>query len=207
MTLFFKNCLIKDSYLGLKENIKAVQEEISTEEQFLEGMIKGERFFNRNKKYIIAFVVCVALGAAAYALNDWMKERKLHSSNVAYHTLLKDASNGQALETLKQQNPKLYTMFLFEKALQTGDKEALRTVAESKEDAILADIARYQLAQLENTHPTSSELFKDMTLLQEGYRLLNENKIEEARLKLSQIDVTSPLKQIAKNLEHYQGLK
>ncbi|NCB55743.1 MAG: hypothetical protein EOM49_12555, partial [Epsilonproteobacteria bacterium] len=69
--------------MGLKENFKALQEEISTEEQFLEGMIKGERFFNRNKKYIIAFVVCVALGAAAYALNDWMKERKLHSSNVA----------------------------------------------------------------------------------------------------------------------------
>jgi len=193
--------------LGLKENIKAVQEEISTEEQFLEGMIKGERFFNRNKKYIIALVVCVALGAAAYALNDWMKERKLHTSNVTYHTLLKDSSNAQALETLKQQNPKLYTMFLFEKALQTGDKEALKTVAESKEDAILADIARYQLAQLENTQPASSELFHDMTLLQEGYRLLNENKIEEARLKLSQIDVTSPLKQIAKNLEHYQGLK
>ncbi len=193
--------------MGLKENIKAVQEEISTEEQFLEGMIKGERFFNRNKKYIIALVVCVALGAAAYALNDWMKERKLHTSNVTYHTLLKDSSNAQALETLKQQNPKLYTMFLFEKALQTGDKEALKTVAESKEDAILADIARYQLAQLENTQPASSELFHDMTLLQEGYRLLNENKIEEARLKLSQIDVTSPLKQIAKNLEHYQGLK
>ena len=193
--------------MGLKENIKAVQEEISTEEQFLEGMIKGERFFNRNKKYIIALVVCVALGAAAYALNDWMKERKLHTSNVTYHTLLKDSSNAQALETLKQQNPKLYTMFLFEKALQTGDKETLKTVVESKEDAILADIARYQLAQLENTQPASSELFHDMTLLQEGYRLLNENKIEEARLKLSQIDVTSPLKQIAKNLEHYQGLK
>jgi len=203
----FQKLLNKDSYLGLKENIKAVQEEISTEEQFLEGMIKGERFFNRNKKYIIALVVCVALGAAAYALNDWMKERKLHTSNVTYHTLLKDSSNAQALETLKQQNPKLYTMFLFEKALQTGDKETLKTVVESKEDAILADIARYQLAQLENTQPASSELFHDMTLLQEGYRLLNENKIEEARLKLSQIDVTSPLKQIAKNLEHYQGLK
>ncbi|WNY98242.1 hypothetical protein SUSP_000660 [Sulfurospirillum sp. 'SP'] len=38
--------------MGLKENIKAVKEEISTEEQFLEGMIKSERFFNRNKKYI-----------------------------------------------------------------------------------------------------------------------------------------------------------
>jgi hypothetical protein len=46
-----------------------------------------------------------------------------------------------------------------------------------------------------------------MVLLQEGYELLKEKKIEEARLKFAQIEANSPLKQIAKNLEHYQGLK
>jgi len=48
---------------------------------------------------------------------------------------------------------------------------------------------------------------KGMVLLQEGYALLKEKKVEEARLKFAQIDANSPLKQIVKNLEHYQGLK
>lgn len=196
--------------MGLKENIKAVQEEISTEEQFLEGMIKGERFFKRNKKYIISGLVLIALGAASYAVNDLLTQQRLRASNEAYQTLLQDANNQTAIETLKQKNPKLYTMFVFEQALRKGDLEALKSVAAAKDtNPILADMAGYQLSQLDanssaNTH---SELFKDMVLLQEGYQLLQEGKVEEGRLKLTQVDANSPLKQVAKNLEHYQGLK
>jgi len=52
-----------------------------------------------------------------------------------------------------------------------------------------------------------SELLGGLVLLDEGYGFLKEGKIEEARLKFAQIDANSPFKQIAKNLEHYQGLK
>ncbi len=193
--------------MGLKENIQAVKEEISTEEQFLEGMIKGERFFNRNKKYIISALVLVALGAGWYATNDIMSQQRLKVSNEAYQALLKDANNTTALETLKAKNPKLYTMFIFETALAKGDTEALKTVSLSKENPILADLATYQLSQLDLNATPKGELLAGMVLLQEGYDLLKDKKIEEARLKFAQIDANSPLKQIAKNLEHYQGLK
>jgi len=193
--------------LGLKENIQAVKEEISTEEQFLEGMIKGERFFNRNKKYIISALVLIALGAGGYAINDVMSQQRLKASNVAYQALLKDANNTSAVETLKVKNPKLYEMFVFETALAKGDIEALKTVAISKENPILADLSTYQLSQLDLNATPKGELLSGMVLLQEGYDLLKEKKIEEARLKFAQIDANSPLKQIAKNLEHYQGLK
>ncbi|QIR76638.1 hypothetical protein FA592_10545 [Sulfurospirillum diekertiae] len=193
--------------MGLKENIQAVKEEISTEEQFLEGMIKGERFFNRNKKYIISALVLVALGAGWYAINDIMSQQRLKVSNEAYQVLLKDANNTAALETLKAKNPKLYTMFIFETALVKGDTEALKTVSLSKENPILADLATYQLSQLDLNATPKGELLAGMVLLQEGYDLLKDKKIEEARLKFAQIDANSPLKQIAKNLEHYQGLK
>ncbi len=193
--------------MGLKENIQAVKEEISTEEQFLEGMIKGERFFNRNKKYIISALVLIALGAGWYAINDIMSQQRLKVSNEAYQALLKDANNTAALETLKAKNPKLYTMFIFGTALAKGDTEALKTVSLSKENPILADLATYQLSQLDLNVTPKGELLAGMVLLQEGYDLLKDKKIEEARLKFAQIDANSPLKQIAKNLEHYQGLK
>jgi len=193
--------------LGLKENIQAVKEEISTEEQFLEGMIKGERFFNRNKKYIISAFVLIVLGAGGYAINDVMSQQRLKVSNEAYQILLKDANNTSALETLKAKNPKLYSMFVFETALVKGDFEALKTVSLSKDNPILADLATYQLSQLDLNATPKGELLAGMVLLQEGYDLLKEKKIEEARLKFAQMDANSPLKQIAKNLEHYQGLK
>jgi predicted negative regulator of RcsB-dependent stress response len=193
--------------LGLKENIKAVKEEISTEEQFLEGMIKSERFFNRNKKYIISALVLLALGAGGYAINDVMSSQRLKVSNAAYQALLKDANDTAALETLKAKNPKLYAMYTFETALAKGDIEALTQVSLSKDNPILADLATYQLSQLDANKSPKGELLSGMVLLQEGYELLKEKKVEEARLKFAQIETNSPLKQIAKNLEHYQGLK
>lgn len=193
--------------MGLKENIQAVKEEISTEEQFLEGMIKSERFFKRNKKYIISALVLLALGAGGYAINDVMASQRLKASNVAYQALLQDANNTAALETLKAKNPKLYAMYVFETALAKGDLEALRSVSLSKENPILADLATYQLSQLDANKAPKGELLSGMVLLQEGYELLKEKKVEEARLKFAQIETSSPLKQIAKNLEHYQGLK
>lgn len=193
--------------MGLKENINAVKEEISTEEQFLEGMIKSERFFKRNKKYIISALVLLAFGAAGYAINDVMAGARLKVSNAAYQALLKDANNTSALETLKAKNPKLYEMFIFETALAKGDVEALKSVSLSKENPILADLATYQLSQLDANATPKGELLSGMVLLQEGYELLKEKKVEEARLKFAQIEASSPLKQIAKNLEHYQGLK
>jgi len=169
-------------------------------------MIKGERFFKRNKTYIISALVLLVLGAGGYAINDVMVQQRLKASNVAYQALLMDASNVSALETLKAKNPKLYTMYLFESALAKGDAEVLKSVSLSKEDPILADLAAYQLSQLDANATAKGELLSGMVALQEGYELLKEKKVEEARLKFAQIDASSPLKQIAKNLEHYQGL-
>ena len=193
--------------MGLKENIQVVKKEISTEEQFLEGMIKSERFFKRNKKYIFSAVALIVLGVSGYTIDTLMTEQRLKASNEAYTMLLKDANNTSAQETLKQKNPKLYMMFLFETALLKGDVEALKEVALSKENPIVADVAVYQLTQLDLNSTLKGELMSGMVLLQEGYALLKEKKVDEARLKFAQIDANSPLKQIAKNLEHYQGLK
>jgi len=151
--------------------------------------------------------IVIAFGAGGYAINDVMAGARLKTSNAAYQALLKDANNTSALETLKAKNPKLYQMFIFETALAKGDVEALKSVSLSKENPILADLATYQLSQLDANATPKGELLSGMVLLQEGYELLKEKKVEEARLKFAQIEASSPLKQIAKNLEHYQGLK
>jgi len=192
--------------LGIRENIKAVKEEISTEEQFLEGMIKGERFFKRNKKIIAGILAICVIGSLGYSIQTMMEANRLQQSNDAYMTLLKDPSNTEALHALKQKNERLYTMHELQDAVTKNDKEVLARLAKHS-DTIVASIATYQLSQLDAATVPQGELFAGMVALQEGYALLKENKISEAKVKFASIDQNSPLKQVAQNLEHYQGLK
>jgi len=198
---------VKERVLGIKENLKAVKEEISTEEQFLEGMIKGERFFKRNKVYIIGLLASVVVATASYgAYNVWEQER-LKSSNEAYAILLKDPMNENALRTLKEKNSALYELLMFQTAVTKGDVESLKQLSMQSKNPIIKDLITYQLAQAQEGMLPKSELFAGMVLLQEGYALLKENKIADAKMKFAQIEANSPLRQIAQNLEHYQGSK
>lgn len=192
--------------LGIKENLKAVKEEISTEEQFLEGMIKTERFFKAKKRYFIGAIIAVVLVAGAYGTQTMLEQARLKSANEAFMLLTQNPNNAQALATLKEKNENLYALLTLQKATESGDKETLKTLSMSK-NWMIKDVASYQLAQMEQRIDSSSELFKGFTILQEGYALLQEKKIPEAKIKFALIDANSPLKQIAQNLEHYQGLK
>ncbi|EGN6604557.1 hypothetical protein ISK98_001838, partial [Campylobacter jejuni] len=51
-----------------------------------------------------------------------------------------------------------------------------------------------------------SMFLKNYDKLLEAYKFLEQNKIEEANVLLSQIKENSSLNQIAKNLKHYQGI-
>jgi len=192
--------------LGIKENLQAVKEEISTEEQFLEGMIKSERFFKRNKKYLLAILVVCVVGSIGYSIQTMMETDRLKQSNEAYMTLLSDPNNAQALSLLKQKNDKLYTMYELQLALTTNDKDVLMRLSNAT-DTVVSAIASYGLSQVDKQSVPKGELFAGMVALQEGYALLKDAKINEAKVKFAQIDINSPLKQVAQNLEHYQGLK
>ncbi|MDD3323727.1 MAG: hypothetical protein PHN38_01200 [Sulfurospirillaceae bacterium] len=193
--------------LGLKDNIKAIQEEISTEEHFLEGIIKSERFYKRYKKYIVAGIVVLVAGGVAYGILDVVHKNNIKVSNEAYAILTKEPKNKDALETLKQKNIKLYEVFVFQQASLNEDRETLKNLSLSAKDSVLADLSAYKLSQLDKNSSFESELLAGFVFLKKGYDLLSEGKIEEAKLKFAQIDASSPVKQIAKNLEHYQGLK
>jgi predicted negative regulator of RcsB-dependent stress response len=197
---------VKDRRLGIKENLQAVKEEISTEEQFLEGMIKSERFFKRNKKYLLAILVVCVVGSIGYSIQTMMEINRLKQSNEAYMTLLSDPNNAQALSLLKQKNEKLYTMYELQLALTTNDKDVLTRLSNAT-DTVVSAIASYGLSQVDKQSVPKGELFAGMVALQEGYALLKDAKINEAKVKFAQIDINSPLKQVAQNLEHYQGLK
>jgi len=191
--------------LALKENIEAIKKEIGTEEQFLEGIIKSERFFKKYKKMIILVSVVAVIAGASYATINIVNESRLEASNIAYNTLMKNKDDTKAQSILKEKNERLYNFYRFQVALDSNDLKTLKELSMYTKDPVISDLASYQIASIEGNTNTDSKLLSGFVALQEGYKLLKENKIVEAKLKFAQIDLNSPLKNVAKNLEHYQG--
>ena len=192
--------------MSLKENVNAIKEELSAEEQFLESVIKAEGFWKKYKKLLITLVVVLVLGLLTKVVMDYIKGSNIESSNKAYNALLKDSGDTAALTTLKESNPKLYEMYLFKTSMESKDVAVLEKNKASVTDPILQNLLTYQISSLnEKVTALDAGVAKEFALLQEGYLLLKENKIKEAGAKFDQIPADSTLRSTVENLKHYSG--
>lgn len=185
--------------MAIKQDIEAIKEEIGAEEQFLESLIKGERFFKRYRYPIIGIVVFVLLVIIGYSIVNFIQENRLIQSNEAYNILLKEPANKEALSTLQSNNSKLYEAYLFQKAVQSKNKEALKEVLSSNADSILKDIAHFVLQD------GNSKMMREVNFLLEGYGYLQKGNLKEAKTAFSNIPLSSPLQELVNKLNHYQG--
>ncbi len=197
--------------MSIKEDLKAVKEELNTEEQFLEGLIRAERFYKKYKKPIITVAVIAVIAFVSFSIKTYIDESNLKAANEAYLKLIKNPNDTDAAKILKDKNINLYYAYRLQVASKKNDTDIFKEVKDNAKDKYLSDLASYQLASLSkksdklNGYIDNSKagLLKNFALLEDAYLLLKEKKKEQAKIKLSSIEVDSPLKNIAKNLEHY----
>ena len=194
--------------MSLKDNIDAVKKELSTEEQFLEGVVRAEGFWKKYKKLVISIGVLLVLLALGAALYNMMKEKSLNEANQAYLTLQQNPTDAKALESLKSTNPKLYELFLFSSTLKDGDTSKLDSISSSISDPILKDLLGYQKASqsekgLGSYITKQDSVLKEFAILQEVYTNFKNGKSKEAKALLGQIPKTSQLYTIANSFNHY----
>ncbi|EOI6137733.1 hypothetical protein ACMU1M_000664 [Campylobacter jejuni] len=190
--------------MGLKDNLKAVKNELNTEEQFIENFIKGERFIRKYKFYISAVVIILAAWFAGNFIISKINDYKTKEANEIYANLIQDPSNKNLLEQLKNKNTNLYAIFLLKENINDFNNTALQNELKqiynnAQTNTLLKNIIALSLGD-------KSIFLKNYDKLLEAYKLLEQNKIEEANVLLSQIKENSSLNQIAKNLKHYQGI-
>jgi len=197
--------------LSVKEDLKAIKEELNTEEQFLEGLIRIERFYKKYKKSIITLTIVAVIAFVGFSVKTYIDETNLKSANEAYLKLLKNPNNTQAEKILKDKNINLYYALKLQVASKNGDEKTLQDVKSHEKDTYIADLADYQLSSLSKKSSklegyidnSKAGLLKNFALLEDAYLLLKEKKNNEAKIKLSSIEIDSPLENIAKNLKHY----
>ncbi|ECB9959544.1 hypothetical protein FMG53_05535 [Campylobacter jejuni] len=190
--------------MGLKDNLKAVKNELNTEEQFIENFIKGERFIRKYKFYISAVVIILVAWFAGNFIISKINDYKTKEANEIYANLIQDPSNKNLLEQLKNKNTNLYTIFLLKENINDFNNTAFQNELKqiynnAQTNTLLKNIIALSLGD-------KSIFLKNYDKLLEAYKLLEQNKIEEANVLLSQIKENSSLNQIAKNLKHYQGI-
>ncbi|AZR08307.1 TPA: hypothetical protein R2A51_000895 [Campylobacter jejuni] len=190
--------------MGLKDNLKAVKNELNTEEQFIENFIKGERFIRKYKFYISAVVIILVAWFAGNFIISKINDYKTKEANEIYANLIQDPSNKNLLEQLKNKNTNLYAIFLLKENINDFNNTALQNelkqiYSNTQTNTLLKNIIALSLGD-------KSMFLKNYDKLLEAYKFLEQNKIEEANVLLSQIKENSSLNQIAKNLKHYQGI-
>ena len=196
--------------MGLKENVDALKQELSTEEQFLESVIKAEGFFKKYKKALIAAATVIVVALLIYLSVDYIKNRNLVQANQALAVLEKNPSDANALKTLKEKDEALYEMFQFSVAAGSGKADQLAKVAQTSKDPILRDLAEYQSASLkedakglESYSQKQEALLREVALLDEAFLLFSEGKNDAARKRLEMIPLTSQLQGIVQSFAHY----
>lgn len=199
----------KENFLNLKENISMVKEELSSEEKFFEKAVMTEKFIKKYKNVMIASLAIAAIAIGGNMIYELNVKNKKSVANAALAKLQADSGNASALKELKESSPNLYDVWIFSQAIAKKDIESLKGLKNSNAH-IVGDLAKYEsaadVASLDEYASRQDAVYKDLALVQSAVILLNENKITEAKEKLSKVSKDSSLNKIVSSLMHY-GLK
>jgi hypothetical protein len=186
--------------MSLKDDVKYIKDEISTEEQFLEKYVKVEQFYRKYKLLIIASLVSIVIAFIGINVKDYFDNQSKITANNAYNTLLINPNDAEAQAILKAENETLYTLVM---DMNGKSDKNIST-------AFFKDLAMYSKALESNDMNTLNTLSMDQKFVLKEYTLINKAIIftnnaqyKEAKEVLNQIPKDSGVSQIADTLRHY----
>ena len=186
--------------MSIKDELKYVKEELSSDEKLLENAFRLEKFYKKHKLKIWATLILVVGWFGGKGAFDAYKEHQLELANSALLKLEANPKDSQALNQLKESNPKLYNLYLYSRAIEEKDSKKLEELAKS-DDKLLMDLAKYHINILKN-RAGDSRYYKDLSIIEKAYESLKRGEKKKAREQLALIDVNSPLATIANLLKH-----
>jgi hypothetical protein len=187
--------------LAIKEDLTQIKQEIGAQEQFLESMIKGERFFRKYKKFMIIAIIVAVIAIIGFYSNKIINDNRIEDANLAYSKLILNPNDANALNILKEKEPNLYALFSLQQKLDKNETNGISELANLKVNPIVKDIILSQNGNANN------QILSEYSTLLKGFELLKQNKIKEANDEFNKISLDSQLQTLVKNLKHYQGIK
>ena len=192
--------------MSIKNNFNYIKNEMSSDGQLLENTLKLEMFYKKYKYIIWILLIVLIIGAISYQIHSYYNGKNIQKYSSLYTQLLKDTNNASLQAELKSGNAELYDLFILQQALKNGNIGQFMEVKDSK-DNIISSIALYHIGSFERDLEMLKNVDKytlgDLSKLQQAYILINENKINDAKIILGGIAKDSNLAEFANLLSHY----
>ncbi|MCP4971216.1 MAG: hypothetical protein GY932_11580 [Arcobacter sp.] len=189
--------------MSLKENAKYVKEELNSEEKFLEGFVRVERFYKKNKLIIIAAVVIVIGSIIGLYVTKSIQDKNKLEANIAFNKVLENQKDEDALNILKEKNIQLYQVAQFMQGLKEGNTSDIKL-------KYLKDLVDYQKAldskdinKLNSVSMQKDFLLKEFAILNKALLEVDSGKYEDAKATLNLIPETSKANDLVNILKHY----
>lgn len=189
--------------MSLKDNVDFVKKELDSEEKFLESFVKVERFYKKNKKFLIAVISLLIVAFIGYTIKSYIDIKNKAESNMAFTQFLNDNNDATALATLKDTNIRLYNVALYLKSKN-------ETITEPINDKYLGTLVEYKKAieennidQLNTLSMQKDFLLKEFALFNKALILTQDGKYEEAKKTLQLIQKDSQVSDLVALLNHY----
>jgi len=189
--------------MSMKENVNFVKDELNSEEKFIEGFVKVERFYKKFKPVILGVSALIIVLAVAFSVKSYMDGENKIKANIAFDKVVTNPNDKEALATLKETNKGLY-----EVALYLNAKKENKSVDVNIK--YLKELSLYQKAlqnksvgELNDLSMQNDFLLKEFAIFNKALLLANEGKYSEAKTALKLIPQTSKAYELANLLNHY----
>lgn len=181
------------------DNLEYIKQGLSTQEQIFEQALAGERFFKKHKIKFYVIIALLVICGIFYATKNYIDENEKKANNALYLKLLSTPNDEKLIAELENANINLFALFAMKEFNENNNTALLETALAKVTDKDLKEL-------LLATKGQNSSLLADYDALRAGFEALNAGNIAQAKLEFSKIPENSNLKQISKNLEHYQGI-
>lgn len=189
--------------MSIKQNVEHIKTELSNEEKFLESFVKVERFYKKYKNLLLASIVVVVVAVAGISINNYLSTANKTAANEAFSVLLEDMNNAQAMEILKDKNPKLAQIIEAKKAKVDGKTVSIDVQYLKELELYNEAIKNQDVEKLSQVLMQNDFTLKEYALFQKALILTQKENYKEAKEILEQIPQDSQVQQLASTLKHF----
>ena len=189
--------------MSMKENVDFIKQELTTEEKFLEGTIKVERFWKKYRLLIIAVAIIIVAAVVGINYKKSVDASNKIAANEAMNLFLKDNKDEKALNTLKELDKRLYEVALFIKASKNSEIATVNVPYLKELMTYNEAISKNDLNKLNELSMDNRFLLKEFAIFNKAMILTQDGKYEEAKSILKLIPETSQANQLSQLLMHH----
>ncbi len=187
--------------MSIKENVDFIKHEMDTQEEFLSGFLKVEKYYKKYKNYLFVVSAVVVVAVVANIATSYIASSDKLVANEAYNILVDKPNDKEALATLQKYNQKLYNIVSYKKDSKISINDDLIYLKGLIDFQDIKD--KDSINDINNMLQDNNFLLKDYAIFRKALILTKQGKLKQAKDSLKFISKDSPVVELSNLLSHH----